>query len=162
MMAASCCKMRQDEQHANYLNASDREFVIAALRHNDQELVASTVGADHSTYPPLTEFCDLMHLDAIRATDSLKSSLSGLDIVLPGNIDSTDYVTVQKVTLLSDKDFDSAFIQVEINIHHKMRWISQSEIDSGENKRVVGYARTYLRTIEEHLRKLDSLYNSRE
>ena len=154
--------MGQDEQHANYLNASDREFVIAALRHNDQELVASTVGAGHSTHAPLTQFCDLMHLDAIRATDSLKSSLSGLDIVLPGNIDSTDYLSVQKATLLSAKDFDSAFIQVEINIHHKIRWISQSEIDSGENKRVVRYARTYLGTIEEHLRRLESLFNSWE
>jgi putative membrane protein len=96
----------------------------------------------------------MMVEDHTTAQNQLEEIASDLNIATPDTLDAAHQAIRAQLSALSGYQFDSAYIRNQVLDNELAQEIIQTEIDEGENERLVGYADQTLPIINQHLEEV--------
>jgi putative membrane protein len=93
-----------------------------------------------------------MVTDHTAAGNKLKLLAAKKNILLPSQMDAQGREAVQRLSALSGKEFDRAYMETMVSDHEKAVSDFQTEANTGADAEVKAFAAKTLPTLKQHLR----------
>lgn len=143
-----------DASHSNssQLRASDRRFVKKAAEGGMAEVELGQLAQEKASSFEVKQFAKRMVTDHSKANDELKQIASSKGVTLPSRLSAKDKATKEKLSNLSGKDFDNAYMRDMVKDHTKDVAEFQKESTSAHDPAVKNFASQTLPTLQIHLK----------
>ncbi|MFL5810805.1 MAG: DUF4142 domain-containing protein [Flavisolibacter sp.] len=155
MMFTACDKNNNDNN--NNSNSTDQMFVTQVAIGNQAEIQAGQLAATKATNAGVKSFAQMMVSEHTQAQADLKTSATSAGFTVSDSVDAEHRALMTRLSTLSGYAFDTAYMHSQVNDHLKTLTIFQSEIYSGSNQTIRGYATQYQPHIQMHLQMADSI-----
>lgn len=147
----------KDEDDNSTLNSTDQMFITQVAIGNTAEVQAGQLAAAKGTNAGVKAFGQMMATEHSQAQTELKNIGTSAGINVKDSVDPAHQLLVQRLSTLTGKSFDTAYINSQVVDHQNTLNIFQTEISSGNNQNVKSYAGKYLPNIQLHYNKADSI-----
>jgi putative membrane protein len=154
IVLASC---KKDDDNNDDVNSTDQTFLTQVAIGNKAEVMAGQLASTKGTNAGVKAYGQMMVTEHTQAQTDLQTLYSNLGRTMPDTVDAEHQALMTRLNALTGRSFDTAYINSQVRDHQKTLTIFQSEVSSGNNTNVRGYANTYLPHIQMHLQKADSL-----
>ncbi len=141
----------QADQNANRMG-SDNDFVTKAATGGKAEVELGRLAASKATNDKVKAFGQRMVDDHSKANDELTRIVSSKGVTLPTGIGPENQTTRDKLSGLSGKEFDRAYMEDMVKDHKDDISEFEKEAKSGRDPEVKAFAAKTLPTLREHLR----------
>jgi putative membrane protein len=132
------------------ISAADREFATNAAQASLAEIKLGQLAADKGSSTVVKTFAKQMVDDHTRANDQLKTITVSKGIMLPTDLTEDQQATYDKLSKLSGKQFDSAYMNEMQKDHDKAVSLFSKEAKSGKDSDLKSFAEKTLPTIKRH------------
>ncbi len=146
-----------DKTTNNKLNDTDRNFMLKASASNTAEIDAATLASYKATNAAVKAFADHMIMEHGMAQTELKNLSVNVGYPVKDSIDPAHVALKAQLSLLSGRQYDSAYIYAQVTDHQAAVDNFNNELSNGQHKDVKNYASTYLPHIQMHLKSADSI-----
>lgn len=147
LVSLGACTKDKDEK----LNDVDTNFMVQAAYSNLAEIDAGTLAATKGQKDSVKMYGTMMVQEHTLAHTELKALAASKNVSLPTEPDEENKMIKQRLLALNGYAFDTAYIKSQIAGHAKTVAVFQTELSSGQNKDVLGYANKYFPHIQMHL-----------
>src|SRR5262249_32305971 len=113
---------------------------------------------DKASSQEVRNFAQKMIDDHTKAGDQLKQLANQKSITVPGDVNAQDKATMDRLSKLSGKAFDRAYMDEMVKGHEKVVAAFHHEISMGKDADVKSWTSKTLPTIEEHLKMARTTY----
>lgn len=138
-----------DEETAN--STLEREFIIMAAQGNNAEIQTSQVALQRSESDSVRQYAQRMIEEHTAANQQLEPLAAQQGIELPTTASSFDTAVLEKLTQVSDEQFDQAYMDTQVNAHLKSLAVFRTGARQVTDADLKNYAATLLPSIQEHL-----------
>ena len=138
----------------------DKKFLREATLDGMTEIELGKVAEEKATNPHLKEFAQRMVEEYTADHNVMIRIASDESVVLPKTIDSKHKARVERLSRLSGKDFDRAYIQDEMKQRHQDVKEYTNASQGGNDPNLKNYATSTLASLEDHLNALKILAKS--
>jgi putative membrane protein len=136
---------------------ADATFADKFYQAGLAEIGLAKVAMTKSTNPDVLAFARKMVHDHSKADAKLTTIASADQISLPETVNPKDAATKSKLENTPASEFDAAYKAANEKGHEKAIALIKTEISSGADPKVVGYAKMVLPTVETHDMLADKL-----
>lgn len=137
-------------------STADQRFAKEAAGGGMAEGKLGQLAADKGSSNFVKQFGQKMVDDHAKANDNLKSVASKNNITLPDNMPAKDQALYDRLSKLSGKQFDSAYIAAMKTDHKGDIAAFKREANSGTAPDVKEFASGILPVIQQHLKDLET------
>jgi len=159
IVMVSCSKSSKDNTNPP-LTSTDSLFAVKASQGNIAEIQEGQVALTNSQKDSVKMFGQKMIDDHTTAQKSLDSIGNVLKFPMPTTPDSAHIAHKMMLMNLQGSEFDSAFVNGEVEDHQKTLDLLSKEMNSGTNAMLRSYATKNYPIIQMHLMMADSLQKS--
>jgi putative membrane protein len=131
--------------------AADEDFVMQAAKAGKIEVELGQLAAKKGLSAAVKSFGRRMVTDHTAAGNKLKLLAAKKNIVLPSEMDSEGRDALQRLSALSGKEFDRAYMEMMVSDHEKAVSDFQTEANTGAEAEVKAFAAKTLPTLKLHL-----------
>ncbi|HLN22342.1 MAG TPA: DUF4142 domain-containing protein [Bacteroidales bacterium] len=150
------CKDDSDDNN-DVVSQQDRDFAKNAALSNIAEISLGELALQRADHDSVLAFARMMISDHNASRNQLDSIAKRLNVVLPTDLDSKHVALRTRLMGLNNAAFDTAYINSQFSDHLTARTIHQTEIDMGNNKDLVDYAKKKLTVINKHFQKASDI-----
>jgi len=136
---------------ASNSSEADNSFVNKAAQGGLAEVELGRLATQRASNSQVKEFGQRMVNDHSKANNELKETLGSRSTNLPTSLNSKDQALMDRLSRLSGKDFDKAYMKAMVDDHTEDVSEFQNEVNSGQNTDVKRWAEKTLPTLQEHL-----------
>ncbi|HEX8357626.1 MAG TPA: DUF4142 domain-containing protein [Segetibacter sp.] len=155
-VALSSCGKDDNEE----LNNTDRDFMIKSSISNNAEVGAATLAVNKATNLAVKAYATHMLMEHGMAQTDLKNLGNSVSYPIKDTLDPAHVAIANQLSMLSGRQFDSAYIHTQVVDHQVTLTNFQNEQNNGQHRDVKNYANTYRPHIEAHLVRADSIATS--
>ena len=148
---ASAKSMATGHHSSNGTNAQDRMFARAAAMGGTAEIALSRVALQRSRSPKVKKFAATMIHDHTILGNGLVITARPLGLATPMVLDSAHRAIRAKLSRLSGRALDSAYLSAMIVDHAKTASLFQKEIAYGQNLHLTNLATKNVNLVQNHL-----------
>ncbi len=139
------------------MNSTDQNFVTQAAQDGMGEVAIVKVAEQKATDPQVKNLAKKLLDDHNKADDQLKDIASKQDITLPSDMSQQDKDRVDRLSKLSGKQFDQAFLKEQVKDHQKDIQAFQNEANNGQDPQLKQWAQNKLSVLRDHLQMAQKL-----
>jgi putative membrane protein len=137
---------------ASTLDHGDQEFVNKAAQGGMAEVMLGQTASSKGTSPDVKNFGNRMVSDHGKANDELKQLAQTKGVTLPADIDDESKKMSDKLSTLSGKDFDKAYISGMVEDHEKDVKEFEKASKDAKDPDLKAWAAKTLPTLQDHLK----------
>lgn len=137
---------------ATTLDHDDQEFVNKAAQGGMAEVMLGQTASTKGTSPDVKNFGNRMVSDHGKANDELKQLAQNKGVTLPADIDDESKKMADKLSTLSGKDFDKAYISGMVDDHEKDVKEFEKASKDAKDPDLKAWATKTLPTLQDHLK----------
>jgi len=145
-------QMVHSKQTKPAITATDHKFVEDTAMGNMAEVKLGELAKQKGSTTEVKNFGQRMIDDHTKANDSLKQLAVQKSITFPGDVSATDKATYDRLSKLSGRAFDRAYLDEMVKGHEKVAASLRHEESVGKDPDVKSWASKTLPTVEEHLK----------
>jgi len=145
-------QMVHSKQPKPAITATDRKFVEDTAMGNMAEVKLGELAKEKGSTTEVKNFGQRMIDDHTKANDSLKQLAGQKSITMPGDVSAADKATYDRLSKLSGRAFDRAYMDEMVKGHEKVATALRHEESVGKDPDVKSWASKTLPTVEEHLK----------
>ena len=149
---ASCSK--SDNKN---LNNTDMDFLLKTSAGNTAEIDAATLASYKATNVAVRNFAQHMLMEHGMAQTDLKNVAASVGFPVKDSLDPAHIAIKAQLESLNGRQYDSAYIYVQVTDHQTTIANFNTELSNGQHKDVKNYASNYLPHIQMHLQSADSI-----
>jgi putative membrane protein len=138
---------------------ADQRFAMDAAQGGMAEVQFGNLAKDKASSDAVKTFGQKMIDDHSKANDQLKSIASQQGISLPTGIGAKNQAELDRLSKLSGKEFDQAYMKLMLSDHRKDIAEFHKEANNGKDSSLKQFASNTLPTLEEHLQLAESTAN---
>jgi putative membrane protein len=142
------------------LSQQDQTFMIQNAQTDLAEITVGQLAAQRATSAPIRQAAQTIASDHQQVLSKLQDLARSLQVTLPNSPDATQQQQGQQLSATSGTDFDQAFLQAMSQGHQTSISQTQQEIQSGSDRQVVDFAKSYLPSAQRHLQIVQQLSNT--
>lgn len=151
----TACDNDDDEPIVDTINEQDRNFTIAVSQSINGQIalgqLASVKGQDDS----VKEYATMITEDHGEAKIELTGIVDGKDVEISGEVLLEIQSEIERLSELSDEEFDLAFIESQQEINDNLCSTLANEMDNGENYLLKSFASKVDDVIKKHNTEAD-------
>lgn len=151
----TACENEDDEPIVDTINEQDRNFAIAVSQSINGQIalgqLASVKGQDDS----VQEYATMISEDHGEAMIELTGIVDGKDVEISGEVLPEIQSEIDRLSELSDEEFDMEFINSQQEINDNLRSALANEVDNGENYLLKSFASKVDDVIKKHNTEAD-------
>lgn len=155
------CAFAQDKMdkmdHSKMSMSADSTFAMKAASGGLTEVTLGKMATEKASSQSVKDFGQKMVDDHTKANDELKSIASSKNMTLPTSPNAKDQATIDKMSKLSGKDFDKAYVKDMVMDHKTDITLFQKEANSGTDPDVKSFASKTLPTLQEHQKMINDI-----
>ena len=136
---------------------SDKHFLVKAAQGGMTEVQLGQLAQQKADSADVKQFGSRMIEDHSKADADLKSLAQQKGITVPDKLDSRNQATVDRLSKLSGKDFDKAYINDMVEDHQKDVTEFQKASSSAQDPDVQAFASKTLPVIQSHLADIQNI-----
>jgi putative membrane protein len=129
---------------------TDQSFVKQAIERNYADIALSKIALQRSQQPNIQAFAQHMIDAHTTANDALRQLADKDGIYEPKDANARQDATAARLSSLSGTQFDRAYVAAMVRSHDMAMSSYNHEITAGQNKEIVGWAKTTLPSIQQH------------
>lgn len=134
------------------LSKSDRQFVIEAAQGGIAEVTLGQIATKRAVSNEVKQYAQHMIDDHTKANAELMQLAKRKDITVLTNMDAKRQALITKISKLSGKSFDQAYMnEVGVKSHAGQAALYQREVQQGQDSDLKAFAAKILPTVQEHL-----------
>ena len=133
------------------VSTQDAAFVRQAAQGGMAEVAAGTLAEQRSTNPNVKAFGMKMVGDHTKANAKLASIAKAKNVMLPTSVGPSNMKMKAALESVHGTAFDTSYMQGQKAGHMQMETVMKTEIASGKDADLVGFAKMTLPTVEAHL-----------
>jgi putative membrane protein len=137
---------------ASTLDPGDQEFVNKAAQGGMAEVMLGQTASSKGTSADVKNFGNRMVSDHGKANDELKQLAQTKGVTLPADIDDESKKMSDKLSTLSGKEFDKAYISGMVDDHEKDVKEFEKASKNAKDPDLKAWATKTLPTLQDHLK----------
>ncbi len=137
---------------ANRMGSPDNTWINKAAQGGMAEVELGQLAQSKASSNAVKQFGQRMVDDHTKANDELKRIAADKGITLPSGLDAKSQATKDRLSKLSGKEFDHAYMEDMVKDHREDIAEFKKEASSGKDPEVKAFASKTLPTLEEHLK----------
>jgi putative membrane protein len=138
-------------------NAMDKTFTTMAAMGGTAEITLSKIAAMRTSDPKVKKFALMMVHDHTVMGHGLAVTAASNNLPAPMKMDAAHTALAMKLSHMSGKALDSAYLAAMIDDHAKTASLFQNEIAHGENIHVTNLATKNVGTVQNHLQMAQNM-----
>lgn len=138
-------------------NMTDINFTMNAAMSNNAVISSGNLAVSKGSTAGITGFAQEAVNDHSAANNKLRSLAKGLELYAPDSLDATGIALVAQLSVLSGKQFDSAYLQSQVTAYTQAIAMFQDEVSNGINTRLKNFASDQLPKLQAHLETIQKL-----
>lgn len=138
------------------LSTADRDFITKAAQSDNTEIQTSKLALKRSQNQQVRNFAQRMIQDHTNSTNQLKQIVQPKGIKLPSGV-GPNKTLVTKLTNLTGKNFDRAYMQAQVEAHTKTLNDYQSYLKQGQNAELQAFATKIEPVVQQHLQMAQNM-----
>jgi putative membrane protein len=139
----------------NAANVQDN-FWSNAAQGGMAEVELGKLAVQKSQNADVKKFAQMMITDHSKANDELKALAAKKNVTLPTNLGSHQSA-VDKLTTLTGKDFDTAYVETMVSDHEKTVELFKKRAEDSSDADLQAFAKKTLPTLEAHLKMIKEI-----
>ena len=132
------------------VSSQDQVFVTQAAQGGMAEVQAAHMALQKSKNPAVDAFAQRMVADHGKANTQLMTIAKAQGLTPPMHIDQMDQSMADKMSSLSGKAFDDAYLKGQVVAHKRTIALFVKESGGGSNPQIVSFAKQTLPTLKMH------------
>jgi putative membrane protein len=149
--------MQSYEQTSGAMAATDKKFMKEAAEGGLAEVELGKLASQKASSQEVKDFGQRMVTDHSKTNEELKQIASSKGVTLPDNLSSKDKMLKERLAKLNGSNFDRAYMENMVKDHKKDVADFNRESSSGRDREVKQFAGNTLPTLQEHLKKAESI-----
>ncbi len=137
---------------ANRMGSPDNVWITKAAQGGMAEVELGKLAQSNASSDAVKQFGQRMVDDHTKAGEELAKIAADKGITLPTGLDAKNQATKDRLSKLSGKEFDRAYMQDMVKDHRGDVAEFKKEAASGKDPEVKAFASKTLPTLEEHLK----------
>ncbi|HZS44585.1 MAG TPA: DUF4142 domain-containing protein [Blastocatellia bacterium] len=134
------------------------KFVEDAAKGGMAEVQLGQLAVQKASSPDVKNFGQRMIDDHSKANNELKDLASRKSMTIPTAVDPKDKATMDRLSKLSGKAFDRAYMDDMVKDHEKDVAEFRNEASNGKDADIKSWASKTLPTLEDHLKMAKTTY----
>lgn len=130
---------------------------MKAAQDNLAEIQLGQLAAEKATSDAVKEYGQMMVEHHTQATQELTQLARQKGLTLPTDMGEENRAKVERLSKLSGREFDSAYMQEMVNAHTQDVSLFQSQTQQGQAQDLKAWAAQKLPLLEEHLQMARSM-----
>jgi putative membrane protein len=139
------------------LSAADQKFVKSAAQGGMAEVQLGQLATEKASSDAVKQFGQRMVNDHSEANNKLKDLAANKGVTLPQELSAKDRATKERLSKLSGKQFDHAYMADMLKDHKADIAEFQRESNSGHDQQVKEFASGTLPTLQDHLKAAEKI-----
>lgn len=135
----------------------DNPLLVRAAQDNRFEIEAGQVASQKATDPQVKQFAQMMVRDHTRATAILQQLADARNLTLPTDMGDPNQAVLARLSSLSGKEFDRAYMTEMVNSHQKDVALAENQAQNGKDSQLKSLAAQKLPALEQHLQMAQQL-----
>ena len=148
---------KDSESSPPKFSSADETFMMSAAQAGMVEVKLGEVAAKKATQPNVKEFAAMMVTDHSKANKELQAIAAKNGVTLPSKLDAAHKEKVDKISKLSDEQFDKAYVSEMVKDHEKVAASFEKASKTAQNLELKSFAATTLPIIKTHLKHAKAL-----
>ncbi|HLN54597.1 MAG TPA: DUF4142 domain-containing protein [Bacteroidales bacterium] len=136
---------------SDYFSQQDHDFAINATYSNIAEIQLGELAFQKSDNDSVMNYGKEMIMDHNPIRYKMDSIARELKITLPTKMDKSHQTVYNRLSGLTSFAFDTAYMRSQILDHQAALSMMEKQRDSGNNKKLIDYAKENLILLDEHL-----------
>lgn len=145
---------------ANRMGSPDNTWINKAAQGGMAEVELGQLAQSNASSDAVKQFGKRMVDDHTKANNELKRIAADKGITLPSGLDAKDQAVKDRLSKLSGKEFDRAYMEDMVKDHRGDVAEFKKEASSGKDSDVKAFAAKTLPTLEEHLKLAEQTLSS--
>ena len=137
---------------ASTVDKDDQDFMNKAAQGGMAEVMLGQTASTKGTSPDVKNFGNRMVSDHGKANDELKQLAQTKGVTLPSDVDDASKKMADKLSKLSGKDFDKAYINGMVDDHEKDVKEFEKASKDAKDPDLKAWASKTLPTLQDHLK----------
>lgn len=139
---------------------SDTAFAKEAAIGGMAEVALGKMAAEKGTDPKVKDFGKMMVTDHSKANEELKGIARSKNMRLPSELDDEHKALSEKLSKLSGREFDAAYVKAMLEDHKKDLGLMQSEATHGTDADLKAFAAKTAPVIQKHLTRIQQIHDA--
>lgn len=138
-------------------NQTDMNFMMGVAMSNTAEVSLGQLAATRGTNAGVRQFGQLMVNHHTMAQSMLRMLGDSVQSRVPDSMRSEMQALAQRLSTLTGRTFDTAYMNSQVMSHQMTLGIFQSEISGGQNMWIKNFSSRNVGMIQQHLTMADSI-----
>ena len=144
------------------LSAKDEKFVIKAAQGGTTEVQLGALAKSNAAREDVKKFGEMMVTDHAKANANLTKVATAKGVKLPDKLDKKHAMMVDKMTKLSGKEFDTAYVSEMVEDHKKDVAEFEKAANELSDPDLKAFAKETLPTLKKHLEKIEQIRDAKK
>jgi putative membrane protein len=132
-------------------DSQDQTFVIHAAEGGMAEVALAQLALSKSSAPAVDSFAHHMLTDHTQANQQLEQIARGQGFALPKSVGPHHQMLIDQLQSETGRGFAEHYLHSQLPAHEQMLTLFRQEATSGENPRLVDFAKQTIPVIEQHI-----------
>jgi putative membrane protein len=133
------------------VSGSDKTFATEAAQGGMAEVQLGQLALQKGTSPQVKQFAQRMVADHTQANQELMQLARSQNLDLPKDVDSKHKSDMDRLSGMSGKNFDTAYMQHMLQDHQKDVSDFKKQAQRGSDSPLKSFAQKYLPVLKQHL-----------
>ena len=164
--AQSSPSKRDAQPPSTTTDPGEHDFVLQAAMANMAEIQLGHMATKKAQHPDVKKFAQTMIDDHVKAQQQLADAAYGAGIRWPTKLDETHRQIQQRLSKLSDQQFDREYMKAMIDGHRDVEKMLAARVSTGEaqpdqvslSAKVNQWAAKTLPDVRAHLKEAEQVY----
>ena len=141
----------------NSLSSRDRTFVMQAGQLGMMEVELGRLAVERGSSAGVKQYGQQMVEEHTRANQELMQLARQKKVELPTEMSTQNTATIDRLSGLSDRSFDTAYKQAMIDSHNQAIALFQAQSQQGQDPQLKAWATQKLPNLQAHLEMVDQM-----
>lgn len=164
--AQSSPSRRDAQPPSTTTDSGEHDFVLHAAMSNMAEIQLGHMATKKAQHPDVKRFAQTMIDDHVKAQQQLADAAYGAGIRWPTKLDETHRQIQQRLSKLSDEQFDREYMKAMVDGHRDVEKMLAARVSTGEaqpdqvslSAKVNQWAAKTLPDVRAHLKEAEQVY----
>lgn len=143
--------------HRGVLSQADHSFATKAAGAGQAEVNEAKLAVKKASSADVQQFAQRMISDHTKANNQLKQIARSEGVKLPSRSGPADRAEANRLSHLSGRVFDSAYVSNQVKAHQDAVALFSQENQMGSDARLKAFAAQTLPTLQEHLNMINQI-----
>ncbi|MBD2777818.1 DUF4142 domain-containing protein [Iningainema tapete] len=138
-------------------SVSDKEFITRAAQSDNFEIQTSQQALKRAQDPKVKAFAQQMIKEHTTSSKQLAPIAKKRGVTLPKDVGAENQALLTQLSSLKGKEFDSAYMQAQVQAHTNTLALYQDYIQQGQNAELKAFAKKIAPVVQKHLKEAQQM-----